>query len=147
MSDQAYDHLIALLNSEMERFWTRFNIFAAVQVGALIGLASEARFFLDNRPVLRFALVFIIAFSAVGFLSTWRGNDLQRGIVSALLKIESSLPPDDRIVARIRAGTKLPLHFGSRVVLSFSLASILLWVMAWLWLEFSPTPIHLAPPS
>jgi hypothetical protein len=147
MSEEAYGHLLSFLDGEMERFWTRFNIFAAVQVGALIGLASEAQFFLCNRPVLRFALVLIISFSVVGLLSTWRGHDLQRGIVSALQDIERSFPPHAQIVAKIRSGTRLPLHFGSRVGLAFNAGAIILWLIAWLWLELSSTTIRLSPSS
>jgi hypothetical protein len=147
MSDQAYDHLLSLLDSEMERFWTRFNIFAAVQVGALIGLASEARLFIDNPPMLHFAFFLLIGFSVVGFLSTWRGLDLQRGIVSALQSIEDALPSDSRVVAMIKSGTRLRTHFGTMVGMGFSVFSILLWVVAWIWLVFSGTPIHFEPGS
>ena len=131
MADRMSQEILAdALRSEMDRYWTRFNIFAAVQVGAVIGLLSIIQILLLNRILLLSVLGLIITFSITGAISILRGHDLQRSIVYALAEVENSLPKSDRILEICRKHMRFPLFIGNHTCSFFAITCCFFWIMA-----------------
>jgi len=134
MPDQI-QFLSGLLDSEMDRFWTRFNIFAAVQIGAFIGLLSNAKLLKQNKQATRAALVLILVFSVVGVIVTYRGFDLQHSMVKSLKELESQAPADARVAEYVLKNTRMPVHTNTYVCIGFACFCIGFWGFVFCWLE------------
>jgi uncharacterized membrane protein YhaH (DUF805 family) len=134
--DQTSQQIMAdTLNSEMDRYWTRFNIFAAVQVGAVVGVLSTLAVLLENPTIFRFVLLFLVWFSVTGALAVLRGHDLQRSLVLALAELEESLPESQRLLARTRKHFRMPTFISNYACSVFAIFCVC-WALAWLWLEW-----------
>ena len=133
--------IVSSLNNEMNRFWTRFNIFAGVQVGALLGVVHAAKVLLANLIVFRAVLVLLVAFSLTGAIAIFRGHDLQRALVKTLYQLEDSLPKENRLFEHIVANMRTPLYTCNIACCVFGVVCVLLWVAGWVWLEKMGFPI------
>jgi len=123
------------LGGEMDRYWTRFNIFAAVQVGAVIGVVSSLAILLANPGIFRFVLLFLLWFSITGSIAVLRGHDLQRSIVLAMAELEQSLPEGQRLLALTRKHFRLPTFISNYACSTFAIFCCVCWAADWLWLE------------
>ena len=135
---------ISMINNEMNRFWTRFNIFGAVQVGAVVGIASSAQFLLANKPILRGVFLLVTAFSISGSIAIFRGFDLQKSLVEALFDLEQSFPEQDRIAGIMGRHQMLPWYTSSITCSLFGLLCSLFWIIGWIWLEVSGFQVTMA---
>lgn len=127
--------IVSSLNSEMNRFWTRFNVFAGVQVGGLLGVVHAARILLANIMMFRFVLVVLVLFSTVGSIAIFRGHDLQRALVKTLAEAEGSLAKEKRLFGRVVGNMRMPLYTCNIACCAFGVICVLLWVAGWVWLE------------
>lgn len=134
--DRTNQELIAtLLAGEMDRYWTRFNIFAVVQVGAIIGILTEINFLLLNTMVFRCVLLILLLFSITGAIAIFRGHDLQRSFVLTLKDIEKTLPKDQQLLEAILSHMRMPTFISNYTCSAFGVLCCILWVIAWIWLE------------
>ena len=127
--------LISTLNSEMSRFWTRFNIFGAVQVAAAVALIANAEFLKLNVAISRALLTLLLTFSVVGAIAIFRGYDLQRSIVLTLSEIEQDQPEADRLLAMTHRNMRCPLYFSNITCIVFGFLCSLFWLVGWIALE------------
>jgi hypothetical protein len=127
--------LITALGAEMDRYWTRFNIFAAVQVGAVVGVVNGIEVLSANPGLFRFVLVFLILFSMTGVVTVIRGHDLQRAVVCALDEVERSLPEEHRLLALTRKHFRMPTFLSNHICSVFAVFCSLCWLAAWVFLE------------
>jgi hypothetical protein len=136
--------IFSLINEEMNRFWTRFNIFGAVQVGAVIGIASAAQFFFNNLALLRSVFVLLIAFPISGSIAILRGYDLQRVWVPTLDELEKSNPEGERVLAKAKRNQRLPMYLSSITCSIFGMLCTLFWILGWVMLELTNFNINLS---
>lgn len=128
--------LINTLNAEMDRYWTRFNIFTAVQVGAIIGVVNTISLLTQNPLLFRFVFLFLIAFSVTGTISVLRGHDLQRGLVLTLLHVESMMSKEFRLLELLKRKWRFPTFLSNYSCSIFSMLCCCSWISAWIWLEY-----------
>ncbi|MFG1690711.1 hypothetical protein ACGF5M_00915 [Gemmatimonadota bacterium] len=119
----------------MDRYWTRFNIFAAVQIGALVGIVNGASFLAANPNISRLVLAFLLLFSITGAVNIVRGHDLQRSFVLALGETERDLPERERLLHLTSSFFRLPTFVGNYTCSMFAVACCVLWVGALVWFE------------
>lgn len=129
--------MVATLSSEMDRYWTRFNIFAAVQVGAVVGVVTSMQVLLENPSVSRFVFLFLLWFSVTGAIAVHRGHDLQRSIVLALIEVELLLPIEQRLFALCSKHFRMPMFLSNYACSAFAFFCCVCWVVAWIWLELA----------
>ena len=137
MNENSREHLVTLLNDEMNRFWTRFNIFSIVQVGALLSLANAAKFLVANIMLFRSALLLLVVFSISGTTAFVRGFDLQQSFTKNLIRMETSLPKQERIISTTQRYQRLPSYTNTVTCSLFGVICSLLWVIGWIWLELT----------
>jgi uncharacterized membrane protein len=135
MDQTSQQIMVDTLSGEMDRYWTRFNIFAAVQVGAVVGVLSSLAILLANPSVFRLIFVFLLWFSITGPIAVFRGHDLQRSIVLALAEVEQSLPEGQRLLALCRKHFRMPTFISNYACSAFTVFCCVCWAAAWLWLE------------
>jgi hypothetical protein len=123
------------LFSEMDRYWTRFNIFAAVQVGALVGVVNSLTVLLTNPSLFRFVFVFLLWFSVTGAIAVFRGHDLQRSIILVVVEVEQLLPEEQRLFSLCRKHFHTPTFMANIACSVFAVFCCGCWALAWLWLE------------
>jgi hypothetical protein len=102
--------LVSLLDNEMSRFWTRFNIFGAVQIGAIMATVSNMKILKMYRKLFRVILWALFFFSLVGVIALLRSFDLQRAYVETLSSIESNWPVQNQFVSQLFTNTFLPKY-------------------------------------
>lgn len=143
-NEQARELIVSLINEEMSRFWTRFNIFGAVQVGTIIGIASAAQFLFNNVTILRGVFILVIAFSVSGSIAIFRGFDLQRSFVKTLFDIEKTFPKGDRMASIMGGHQMFPWYTSSFTCSLFGVLCTLFWIIGWVWLEARDFQVNLS---
>lgn len=123
------------LSNEMNRYWIRFNIFAAVQVGAVVGIVSNIEVLLTSRGIFRLVFIFLLWFSVTWAIAVLRGHDLQRSIVLALLEVEQSFPEGQRLLTLCQKCFRMPTFLSNYACSIFAVFSCVCWAVVWLWLE------------
>jgi len=137
MERTSQEMLADMLNSEIDRYWTRFNIFAAVQLGAFVGLFNTMHVLLVNQMAFRFILVLLIWFSVTGVIAVIRGLDLQRSLVLALGEVEQNLPKHQRLMSMTSKYSRVPIFLTNHSCTIFCILCCLGWIAAWIWLEWT----------
>jgi hypothetical protein len=147
VNDNLRQMLVDSFNAEMDRYWTRFNIFSAVQVGAVVGLVNALNLLLLNWWLFRLCLLFVFVFSVTGVLNALRGHDLQRAIVRVLIGTETELPVDQQLLTNVTKQSRYPAFFGNHVCTAFSIFCCVAWLFSWLLLEYTSYAAITLPPS
>jgi hypothetical protein len=137
MSKLQQEIIIDTLNAEMDRYWTRFNIFTAVQIGALLGVLNSLQLLILNPLLFRFIFIFLVAFSLTGVVSVLRGHDLQRGLVLTLSLIEKDLVKEHRLLFMLKRNWRFPTFLSNYSCSFFAILCCCAWILAWAWLEFN----------
>ena len=135
MSKKNSEIIISTLNNEMNRFWTRFNIFAAVQVGTVIGVISNIEFLCSNLIIFRFVFILFISFSVVGAVAIFRGFDLQKALVKTLIQVEKDLPANFQLFRIMHSHMKFPLYISNIACSIFATLYCLFWIFGWIYCE------------
>ena len=130
MHDLSETHklLADALNAEMNRFWTRFNIFSAVQIGAVVGLLLNADKIAANPAFTQWGAVLILGWSITGTVTTLRGYDLQRGLVLTLINFERALPPQAQYTTLVLKHSRFPRFITTYTCIAFSFLCVIFWV-------------------
>jgi hypothetical protein len=140
MANDLQELMATVLSGEIDRFWTRFNIFAAVQVGAVVGILAQWQVISHCSAILRGTFMMLIVFSITGIIVMLRGFDVQRSFVLTLQQVEMNIPEDDRLFAISVRTMRFPLFTTNIVCLSFGIFSLVLWIVCWAWIECSGIP-------
>lgn len=83
-----YKTLLHLYDTEVTRFWTRFNIFLGFQIALVVGLLSGAAFLALNVVIFRLVTYGSLVISSGSCIIHWRGYIRQRYMIRAIAEIE-----------------------------------------------------------
>ena len=119
----------------MNRFWTKFYIFSAIHIGALVGFMTNAKFLVANIVIFGSSLILMIIFSIVGVISIFRGYDLQQTYMDSLKEIEKSLEKNERLIELVVRFMKLPPFLNTIIIISFTILICIFWVSGLVYLE------------
>ncbi len=118
---------IATLNSELDRFWSRFNVFAGIQVLAVVALMLAFDKVQIHPHTARAANMLLLLWSITGALIIWRSVEIQQRLVRAIVTAETSLPDDVRLFREALQGITPAQLFILRACFSFSLVCSVFW--------------------
>jgi hypothetical protein len=118
---------IATLNSELDRFWSRFNVFSAIQILAVVAMMLAFDKLQIHPHTARAANMLLFLWSVAGALIIWRSREIHQRLVTAIVAAEVSLP-DDVGLFRVALQATVPAQlFIVHVCFSFSLACSVFW--------------------
>lgn len=118
---------IMTLNAELDRFWSRFNVYVIVQALA-VGVLMLAFDKVQIHPhTARAANMVLFLWSLTGLLIIWRSVEIQQRLVRAIIVAETSLPDDVGLFREALQATAPAQLFMLRACFSFSLVCSVFW--------------------
>lgn len=87
---EQYKTLLGLYDTEVSRFWTRFNLFLGFQIALAAGIFSGSKFFSENTPIFRLTMIAILVISFFSAVIHIRGHIRQRHLIKTISAIESN---------------------------------------------------------
>jgi hypothetical protein len=118
---------IGTINSELDRFWMRFNVYAAIEILAVIALMLAFDKVQIHPHTARAANMVVFLWSVTGSLIIWQSMEIQRRLITAIVAAESNLP-DDVGLFREALQSVSPAHFFIfRACFSFSVVCSIFW--------------------
>ncbi|MCG6941775.1 MAG: hypothetical protein LJE69_11070 [Thiohalocapsa sp.] len=118
---------IATLNSELDRFWSRFNVYASIQALAVVALMLAFDKVQIHPHTARAANMVLFLWSITGALIIWRSVEIHQRLVMAIVTAETSLPDDVRLFREALQSTNPAQLFILRACFSFSLVCSVFW--------------------
>lgn len=87
---EQYKKLLELYDTEVTRFWTRFNLFLGFQIALAAGIFSGSKFFTENTPIFRLTMIVILVISFFSAVIHIKGHIRQRHLIKTISVIESN---------------------------------------------------------
>ncbi len=122
-----YELLVGLYDSEMSRFWVRFNIFVGMEFAGLIAMVVNPKFLVANPVLMRALLLFCAIFSLLVVLMVLRSISSSRLIPSILSRIEAKSDNLANIISLSKKIDPLPQYINFLIALCISIIFSILW--------------------
>jgi len=119
---------IATLNAELDRFWSRFNTYAAIEILAVVALMLAFDKVQIHPHTARAANMLLFLWSLTGSLIIWRSIEIHQRLVKAIVTAETNLPDDVGLFREALQATNPAQMFMLRACFSFSLVCSVFWV-------------------
>ncbi len=118
---------IRTINSELDRFWSRFNLYAGIEILAVVALMLAFDKVQIHPHTARAANTVVCLWSLTGSVFIWQSMEIQRRLVTAIVAAEANLP-DDVGLFREALRSVSPSHFLMfRACFSFSVVCSIFW--------------------
>jgi hypothetical protein len=118
---------IATINAEQDRFWSRFNWYAAIEILAVVALMLAFDKVQIHPHTARAANMVVFLWSVTGSLIIWRSMEIQRRLVTAIVAAESNLPDDVGLFREALQSVSSAQSFIFRACFSFSVVCSIFW--------------------
>jgi hypothetical protein len=118
---------IGTLNAELGRFWTRFNVFSAVQILAISALFLAFDNLQIHPHTARAANMLLLLWSLTGAVIIWRSVEVQQRLVTAIVAAETNLPDDVGLFREALRATMPAQFFMQRACFSFAAVCCVFW--------------------
>ena len=143
---EQYLKAMSMYDSEMNRSWTRLNIFIGLQVGFFALMITVGKDAAINPAVCRLALCVLLLISMSSAIVVARGLFSQKSMTEALWKLEVDSDRRFHLLHTLRSVTRTRLTINNTVAVVLSWALFLLWVFLLIYLESNDydisRPIH-----
>ena len=124
-----YELLAGFYDSEMSRFWVRFNIFVGMEFAGLIAMVINPKFLVANPHLMCALLLFCALFSMLVVLMVIRGISSARLLPKLISRIEAKSEDLAEIIELTRKLDPLPQYINFLIALGISgLFSVLWWL-------------------
>jgi hypothetical protein len=118
---------IATLNSEQDRFWSRFNWYAAIEILAVVALMLAFDKVQIHPDTARAANMVVFLWSVTGSLIILRSIEVHRRLVTAIVAAEANLPDDVGLFREALQAVSAAQSFIFRACFSFSVVCSIFW--------------------
>jgi len=118
---------IGTINSELDRFWARFNVYAAIEILAVIALMLAFDKVQIHPHTARAANMVVFLWSVTGSLIIWQSMEIQRRLVTAIVAAEANLPDDVGLFREALQSVTPAQFFIFRACFSFSVVCSIFW--------------------
>ena len=118
---------IGTINSELDRFWMRFNAYAAIEILAVIALMLAFDKVQIHPHTARAANMVVFLWSVTGSLIIWQSMEIQRRLVTAIVAAEANLPDDVGLFREALQSVTPAQFFIFRACFSFSVVCSIFW--------------------
>jgi hypothetical protein len=118
---------ITTLNSELDRFWTRFHVYVAIQILAVVALMLAFDKVQIHPHTARAANMVLFLWSITGALIIWRSVEIQQRLITAIVAAENNLPEEVGLFREALQATGPAQFFILRLCFSFALVCSVFW--------------------
>ena len=132
-----YTTLLHLYNTEVTRFWTRFNIFLGFQIALVVALLSGATFLAHNVVIFRLVTYGSLVISLGSCIIHWRGYIRQRYMIRTIAEIEKRSNDTLCLLATFRSFTSQSPSGNSFLAALIGCCMLAFWIVLLLHMEFS----------
>lgn len=137
-----YELIIGVFQNEGGRFWTRFNIFTAIELGGLAAVLSNLAVLASNPCIFRYVLVFLFLLSLAITLISCRGVMSARLIFRLLKHIESTSKSLVSITDFVRKNDRLPQYVNYLIAICVCVLFSASWLIALVYFEVTDYVIY-----
>jgi len=130
-----YLKAMSLYDSEMDRSWTRLNIFIGLQVGFFVLIMTLGRGAEFDPMLCRIAMAVLLSVSVSTAVVTTRGLMTQRSMIKGLWKLEIESGKRFYLLHKFRSVTRAPLIINNAAALVLSYTLFILWVVLLIYFE------------
>ncbi|HDY67336.1 hypothetical protein LCGC14_3101640 [marine sediment metagenome] len=132
---EQYKILMGLYDTEVTRFWTRFNLFLGFQIALAAGIFSGSKFFAENTPIFRLTMIAILVISFSSAVIHLRGHIRQRHLLKAISVIESNSKGVLILLATYRSITNESPSGNSFIASIVGVCMTMFWLVLFIYLE------------
>ncbi|MCF7983626.1 MAG: hypothetical protein K9L70_04430 [Thiohalocapsa sp.] len=118
---------IGTINAELDRFWSRFNVYASIQILAVVALMLAFDKVQIHPHTARAANMLVFLWSVTGSLIIWQSTEIHRRLVTAIVAAEENLPDDVGLFREALKSVSAAQFFIFRACFSFSVTCSLFW--------------------
>jgi hypothetical protein len=118
---------IATLNSELDRFWSRFNVYSASQILAIAVLMLAFDKLQIHPETARAANMVLFLWSLTGVLIVWQSIEIHQRLITAIVAAETNLPDDVGLFREALQASSPAQFFILRACFSFSVVCSVFW--------------------
>lgn len=130
-----YDASIKLYDSELNRFWTRFNIFLGLQIGFFALTLNAIKFLVPNPVLFRTAIVVLLLISIANAITALRDTYTQLALLKLIWIRENKSNGQFSLLHDYREVSNVPLIINNIVVLFVSFGLLTIWITLFVYLE------------
>jgi hypothetical protein len=118
---------IQSLDSELNRFWTRFNVFSSMQALTISALFLAFEQLQIHPATAQAAVMVLFLWSVTGTVIIFRSIEVQRRMVRAIISAETNLADDVSLFRAALKGTNPAQFFMLRTCFSFGVVCCVFW--------------------
>ena len=129
--DKSFEMLWGTYDSEMGRFWTRFNLFVVVQAASAFGVLTALKTLVENPALFRALLVFLGLLSLLALAVVVRGIFTQAMFYQLFSEIQNDFP----LLQFLLRPAVLSRYTNGLLAVGVSSLMSTAWWFALIWLE------------
>ena len=132
-----YEQIIGIFQGEAGRFWTRFNIFTAIELAGVLGVLSNLKILADNVNIFRYVMILFCLLSTMIIIIGIRGIMSHKMLLRMVGYVESQSKQLLPLVELSRKFENLPQYINFIVAVAISILFSLAWWAAFIYLEIN----------
>ena len=140
-----YELVVSVYQTEAGRFWTRFNIFTAIELAGLLGVLSNLKILTADSSIFRYVMLFFCLLSLLVIIIAIRGILSHRMLLQMIAYVESKSKELLPLVEYTRTLDPLPQYVNYIVAVVISVMFSIAWWFALIYLEV--TNFHIVVPK
>ena len=130
-----YELVVGVYQTESGRFWTRFNIFTAIELAGIFGVLSNIKMLAANSSIFRCVMLFFCLLSLLVIIIAARGIQSHRMLIRMIAYVESKSKELLPLVELTRTLDRLPQYVNFIVAVIISVLFSIAWWGALIYLE------------
>ena len=130
-----YEIIVGLADNEMERSWSRFNIFIGLQSATIFGMLVNLNILVLNKIIFRTIVLFLCLLSLLFSLIIFRGLLTQIQLIKVIAFLEDQSSIIFPLVRKSKEYSKLPQYLNNLITVFISIMYFAFWILTLVYLE------------
>ena len=132
-----YELVVGVYQTESGAFWTRFNIFTAIEFAGILGVLSNLKILAANSSIFRCVMLLFCLLSVLFVVIAARGIQSTRMLLRMIAYVESKSKELLPLVELTKTLDRLPQYVNFIVAVVISVLFSIAWWVALIYLEIT----------
>jgi uncharacterized membrane protein (UPF0182 family) len=130
-----YELVVGVYQTESSAFWTRFNIFTAIEFAGILGLLSNLKLLAANPVIFRCVMVFFCLLSVLVIIIAVRGIQSSRMLLHMIAHVEARSMELLPLVQLTKTLDRLPQYVNFIIAVIIAILFSMAWMGALIFFE------------
>lgn len=130
-----YELAVGIYQTESAAFWTRFNIFTAIELAGFFGLLSNMKLLVHNLCVFRFMMVFFCLLSVLVIIIAVRGIQSSRMLLHMIAYVEGESTDLLSLMTFMKKYDRMPQYVNFIIAAIIAVLFSIVWWVALIFFE------------